>query len=140
MTEQATAIRTPQTNRMRCRIHRALTVAAATTGALALWVVTGPLTGIDPSVRSAGTVETVGAGAVLVSSLLAGLAAWASLAIVERLTDRPRRIWIPLAVAVFVVSLLGPLGSAVDLPSTAVLIGMHFEVGVWLLVGLPRPR
>lgn len=119
--------------------RRALTVAGATAAALALWALAGPVAGIDLTVRLDGGVQPVGPGAVVVASLLAGLAGWALLASLERILKRPGRTWTVIAVVVLVLSLAGPLGSAVGTASTVTLAGMHLIVAAVLIPGLGRP-
>ena len=70
---------------------RALAVLGATAAALAVWVVAVPLAGVDLAARTGATEQPVGPGAVAVSALLAGLAAWALLAVLERFTHGPGR-------------------------------------------------
>ncbi|MFA1550109.1 DUF6069 family protein [Actinomadura chokoriensis] len=128
-----------QRNPMQWRpVRRALTVAAATAAALALWTLTVPVAGLDPSAQTGGQDRPVGAGAVAVAGLITGLAAWALLALLERTAERPRRTWTITALAVLVLSLAGPLGSAGDAASTAVLTAMHLLVAAVLIPGLGR--
>jgi hypothetical protein len=75
--------------------------------------------------------------AVVAAGAAAGLAAWASLAALERWGSRPRTMWTALAVAVFLVSLGGPLGG--DGVTTAhrwMLIALHGAVAGVLIPGL----
>ena len=75
--------------------------------------------------------------AVALTSLTAGLAGWALLAVLERTVGRPARWWRAVALLVYVVSLLGPLGAT----STAValaLAALHTVVAGLLVVLLPR--
>jgi hypothetical protein len=138
----------PSRSAGRARTRRGLVVAGATAAALAVWMVADPVAGLDLAAESGGTVRPVGPGAVATVSLLAALAGWALLAVMERLsarrrTARPRRTWAIVAVAVLVVSLAGPLGSGADAASTAVLAGMHVAVAAVLVPGLSaggRPR
>jgi hypothetical protein len=92
-------------------------------------------------VRTArGAVQEVGPGSVVGASLAAGLAAWASLALLERLTARPRRNWTVLAVAVLVLSLTGPLGSGIGMGTTVALACMHLVAAAVLVPGLALSR
>ncbi|SNS41296.1 DUF6069 family protein [Actinomadura mexicana] len=118
--------------------RRVLTVAGAVAAPLALWVVTGPVTGLDPSAEMAGEVQRVGAGPVIAGSLVAGLAAWGLLALLERVSGRPGRVWTVIAVAGLVLSMTGPLGDAADGASMAVLVAMHLVVAAILIPGLGR--
>ncbi|MDP9866745.1 MULTISPECIES: DUF6069 family protein [Streptosporangium] len=121
----------------RTATRRALTVAGATAAALVLWALTGPVAGIGLSVRLDGAVQPVGPAAVATASLLAGLAGWALLALLERILKRPGRTWTVIAAVVLALSLAGPLG-AVDTASTVVLAGMHLIVAAVLIPGLGR--
>ncbi|WP_424533326.1 DUF6069 family protein [Sphaerisporangium viridialbum] len=121
----------------RTAARRPLTVAGATVAALAVWALADPVAGIDLAVRAGGAVQSVGPASVAMASLVAGLAAWALLASLERLTSRPGLIWTIIAFAVLVLSLLGPLG-AVGTASTLALAGMHLVVAAVLIPGLGR--
>ncbi len=104
--------------------------------ALALWALAGPVAGVAPTVRLDGAVRPVGPGAVAAASLLAGLAGWALLALLERVLKRPGRTWTVIAVAVLVLSLPGPITDAADIASAAILTGMHLIVAAVLIPGL----
>ncbi|MGA8114390.1 MAG: DUF6069 family protein, partial [Actinocatenispora sp.] len=82
----------------------------------------------------------VGPVAVVVAGLVAGLAAWALRAVLDRVLAHPARVWIPVAAVVLALSLAGPLGSAVDSAGAAWLAGMHLVVGAVLILGLGRRR
>ncbi|MEU8272436.1 DUF6069 family protein [Sphaerisporangium sp. NPDC049002] len=121
----------------RTATRRALTVAGGTVAALAVWAVAGPVAGAGLTVQVGGAVQPVGPGAVAVASLVAGLAAWALLASLERIVRRPGRLWTIIAVVVLVLSLLGPLG-AVGAGSMVALACMHLVVAAVLIPGLGR--
>lgn len=115
------------------RRARALAVAAATAGALAVWLVAVPLAGVDLVARTGGTDQTVGPVPVAVTTVLVGLAAWALLALLERLTRRARPIWTGLALAVLLVSMLGPLTGGVGAAAKLSLATMHVAIAVVLI-------
>jgi len=69
--------------------------------------------------------QTIGFAQVIVVTLLAGLVAWGLLVLLERTTPRATAIWTTIAVIVFVLSLLGPVGSGVNASSKVVLALMH---------------
>jgi Family of unknown function (DUF6069) len=121
------------------RTGRALTVAAGAAGALLLWTVNGPWAGRDLLVEQGDTTRTVGPVAVVVTALVAGLAAWALLAGLERAVRRPVRTYRIIASIVLLLSLAGPLGG-VDTAARLALLGLHLTVGVALIVGLPARR
>ncbi|WP_328474065.1 DUF6069 family protein [Actinoplanes sp. NBC_00393] len=117
----------PRINRYRLRTV-ALTVAATE----AAYLVLRYGAGID---LTAGDV-TVGPAAVAVTAAVAALAGWALLAVLERFTSRAVRIWRIVAVAVFLVSLLGTLGG-VDAGAVFGLSLLHAVVAGALITGLP---
>jgi hypothetical protein len=138
---------TPPRPPRRARTQRGLVVAGASAAALLVWAVADPVAGINLRVHDGGGgVRPVGPAAVATVSLLAGLAGWAFLAVLERFNTRSRRptwslrVWTVTAVAVLVVSLAGPLGSGVDGASAATLAGMHLVVAAVLIAGLRGRR
>lgn len=118
---------------------RGLVVVAAGSAALAGWLVTVPLLGVDLRVQpGGGPVQTVGAATVLVTSLTAALAAWALLALLERSTRRARTTWTVVATLVLLLSVAGPLTSAVTAAAGFALAALHLLVGAVLIPGLRR--
>jgi hypothetical protein len=131
------------TTNTRQRLHsptvgRAITVASGTAGALLQWSV-ATWGGIDLTVRQDGTVQQVGAGAVVTAALVAGTAAWALLALLERTVRRPVRTFRIIASAVLLLSLAGPLAGT-GVGSRLALLGLHLAVGIALIIGLPGRR
>lgn len=112
---------------------RALAVLAATAATLAVWATAVPLAGVDLVARSGGTEQTVTPAAVGVSTVVAGLAGWALLALLERFTALARAVWTGSAVVVLLVSLLGPLGGAVGTAATLTLVAMHLVAAAVLV-------
>ena len=122
------------------RTGRAVAVAAGVASALILWAVNDPWGGIDLAVRQGGTVQHIGPVAVAVTALIAGLAAWGLLAVLERTVRRPIRAYRIIASTLLVLSLAGPLGSGIGTSSKLVLLAMHLTVGAILIIGLPGRR
>jgi hypothetical protein len=145
--------------RRRIRTRRAATVAGAAAAALAVWAMTQSIGGTQLAVRSGGSVREIGAAAVVLTAVLVGLAGWGLLAWFERamlpersrsrplaeastgraMLRRPYRAWRLVAVAVFVVSLAGPLGG-VGTGARLALAAMHLVVAAVLIAGLPAAR
>ncbi|GLY81434.1 DUF6069 family protein [Actinoallomurus iriomotensis] len=115
-----------------------ITVLGAPAVALAVWALAVPLAGTTLTVRSGGGEQTVGPVAVAVASLLAGLAGWALLAVLERSAARPGRTWTIIALAVLALSLTGPLGGAAGAAAALVLVLLHLAVAAVLVTGLVR--
>lgn len=113
-------------------------MAGAPAAALTVWALAVPVAGTTLTVRMGDGAQPVGPAPVVVASLLAGLAGWAVVAVLERSTARPGRIWAIVAAAVLAVSLTGPLGSAVGAAAALVLILLHLVVAAVLIPGLAR--
>jgi hypothetical protein len=119
---------------------RALTVLAAIVATLVIWAVEARLLGIDLRARPVpgAAAVVVGPAAVVSFTLLAGLAAWGLLALLERLTSRARAVWIVVAVLALLISLAGPLGGAVTATAAVGLACMHVAAAAILIPLLPR--
>jgi hypothetical protein len=138
--EYATTTTTTDTTVAVRRTGRAITVVAAAAGALLLWTVDRPWAGIDLAVRQGDTTQHIGPAAVVLAALVAGLAAWGLLALLERTVRRSGRTYRIIASIVLILSLAGPLASGVDASSRLALLGMHLTVGAALIIGLPGRR
>ena len=118
---------------------RALTVAAATVAAVAVWAISVPLLGVHLLVRfGTGATQSVGIDYVAGATVLASLAGWGVLALLERRTARARTIWTGAALVVVLVSLSLPLTAGTTSSTTAVLAVMHVAVAAILIPGLRR--
>ena len=109
--------------------------------ALAVWGLSELVFGIDvrQPAFGPGVPQDLTAGPVVVASVLAGLAAWLTLAVLERITRHARAAWVTLATLVLVVSLGAPLsGRGIDEQSRLVLALLHLTVGALLIVLLSR--
>ncbi|MBP2411435.1 two-component system response regulator DesR [Arthrobacter stackebrandtii] len=73
--------------------RRSLAVAGAVGSAVVLWLVGFGLLGLDPEVGSAGQVQEVNLASTVAVPLLAGLAAWGLLALLERRGAKGVRAW-----------------------------------------------
>lgn len=119
--------------------HRLLFVPAAVVAPVVAWTILEAGFGHDlraPAMGGAPGMD-IGFTAVVAAAATAGLAAWASLAALERWSSRPRTMWTAIAVAVFLVSSGGPLGG--DGVTTAprwMLIALHGAVAGVLIPGL----
>jgi hypothetical protein len=120
---------------------RPLAVALAVLAALAVWAISELVFGVDvrQPAFGPGVPQDLTAGPVVVASLVAGLAAWLALAVLERLTRHARTAWVALATLVLVASLGAPLsGRGIDGESRLVLALLHLTVGALLIVLLAR--
>lgn len=116
--------------------RRAAVVGSGVGAALVAWAVVAPARGVHLDARSGGAVQHVGAGAVILASLAAGLLAWGAVVVIVRLRpDRARTLWTVLGAVVLLLSLAGPAGGL----TTADVVGLgvlHLVVGVVLVLGL----
>lgn len=136
MSNHVRSYQTPDTTPNRSiRIYAVVATIVAT---LAIWIIAVLLMKIDLPVHLGPGIQHVGALAVIITSLIAGLAAWGTLAALERMTTRPRTIWVTLAVILLLLSLAGPLGSATTTTAKIALSCMHLAAGAILIPTLAR--
>lgn len=110
----------------------------AALAALAVWVLTVPLGGVE--LAAGKPPVTISPVSVVIVAALATLAAWGVRAILVRLVPAERAVmwWRVTCIGALVISLIGPLGAA-SLPAFGALVAMHVSVGAAVLVGL-EPR
>jgi hypothetical protein len=122
------------------RARRLTAVIAAAAAAAGVWTVAGPLAGVQLMARVSahGPAQQIGPASVVIMSLLAGLAAWALLALLERHASHPRRAWTAVAATVLAISLAGPLTAGRGIATVAALCGMHLAVGAVLILAMRR--
>lgn len=123
-------------HRLEGRGLRVATVVAAPAAALIAWRVT-QLIGVDLKTSNG----SIGAGSVLVVSLLVALIAWPVANLIGRRSGAPRRRWVQVTIALLVISLAGP-ASAKSAGAAACLICLHLIVAAVVITGyaqtLPR--
>lgn len=121
--------------------RRVVAVVAAVAAALAVWAVLGALAGVDLVVRadprSVATLQ-VGPVAVFATSLVAALAGWAFLAVLERRISRARSVWTAVALVVLALSLAGPLTAGATVAAKLALAAVHLVVAAVLVPLLRR--
>jgi hypothetical protein len=112
--------------------NRIATVLAATAIALLGWAAFR-LLGVE-LVTEAQTVGPVDAAA---AALVAALAGWGVVALLERRSARPQRAWALIGSTALSLSMLGPSRLA-DGTSAAALIALHVLVAVVVMIGFAR--
>lgn len=123
------------------RKARLLGIVGATVAAVLVFAIAQYALGMDLHTPASGSMPAMplNPGFVVFVSLLASLAGWALLALLERFTSGGRRIWNVIAIAVAVLSLSGPMsGSGITGGNRLVLALMHVAVAAVLIPSLSR--
>jgi hypothetical protein len=125
----------------RPRRAHALAVSAAALAALAVWLITDLLLGIDltaPTRPGSQELMSITPALVAGTSLVVALAGWALLALLERFTARARTSWTAIAVLFALLSLAGPLSAlaSTSAANAGALALMHLAVAAVLIPGL----
>ncbi|MHB8451983.1 MAG: DUF6069 family protein [Mycobacteriales bacterium] len=124
------------------RLRRLAAVVTAVVTALALWAIAVHAAGVDlrsPGFGQSQKPAALSPGAVAAVSGLAGFTAWGLLALLERTTRRPLRVWTTVALLALVVSLGAPLsGQGVSAASRGILACLHVLAAVTIIVLIGR--
>ena|SRR5829696_361487 len=112
-------------------------VAVAAAAALVIWAV-ARLLGVDVEVELGGEIRQVGPADILVTTIVAGLAAWVVYSLLAR-TPRTARWWPFVGSTAIAISMLGPSYLS-DGAAPVTLIAMHLAVGAILIKGLLEAR
>jgi hypothetical protein len=111
----------------------------AVVAAVAVWVVAGPVSGVPFKIKSGSKTQHVDAPTVVIITLIAGLAAWGVVALLERSSaSSPRILWTAIAVVVLALSLAGPFGSGITQATKVSLACEHLAVAAVLIPGMAR--
>jgi Family of unknown function (DUF6069) len=104
------------------------------------WAMAVPIAGVRLAVHnSSGGQTEVQVAQVAIAGLLAGVAAWGLLAVLERYSRRARSVWTVIAATILALSLTGPL-SATSAAAGITLACLHLLVGGTIIVGLRAVR
>jgi Family of unknown function (DUF6069) len=112
-------------------------IALAAAAALLLWAV-ARLLGVDVEVELGGEIRQVGPVDILVTTIVAGLAAWVVYSFLAR-TPRTARWWPSVGSIAIGISTVGPFNLS-DGAATVTLLAMHLAVGAILIRGLLEAR
>lgn len=123
------------TGRRRAELLRLSGAGAAGVAVLAVWLVARHGANVDPRTPAFGDNQSTGlaGGFAVAVAVLASVLAWGFVELLQRRTQRPRRVWMVSALIVFAVSLSGPLsGGGVSGVQRLVLVCMHLVVAAVL--------
>lgn len=132
---------TTKLNSDRRLVARAATAALAVAVAVVVWTVATQVFDIEVLSPEMGgePPAPISAAQVVAASAAASLAAWGLLAALERLTKRPRRLWLSTAAGAFVLSLGAPLtGAGITGANQATLAALHVAVAAVVIPGMLR--
>lgn len=119
--------------------RRAVTVFSAVAAAALTWAIAVPLLNTDLTLTIGDqSPSTVGIGPVIVTSLVATLAGWASLTALERFSSHARAIWTAVATTALLVSFAPLVAAEATTAAKATLALLHVVVATVLIPGLTR--
>jgi hypothetical protein len=122
------------TDRARTRHGVDHSICVLATGLAGLIWLVWRATGSELAIRSGHETHQVGLVSALVTAAVVSVAGLGLLRFLERRSPRGLRTWTIVACAVWLVSLLGPLGAA-DPMSGVALTSLHLVVGATVVLG-----
>jgi Family of unknown function (DUF6069) len=112
-------------------------IAAAATGLA--WIL-GKLAHVDYIADTPTGSRQITLALTTVATLAAGLAGWIVIALLERFTSSPRRIWIALTIVVLVISIVPVFLTTANLGTRFMLTALHCVAAAVLIPALPMPH
>ncbi|WP_248583536.1 DUF6069 family protein [Nocardioides sp. InS609-2] len=110
-------------------------VLEAMLAALVAWSLWSSVGDVELTAGSGADVRHVGVGAAVTTALVVAVAGALALRAFEAMSKRGRTWWTVVAAAVWLLSLLGPLGAR-DTSAWLALTSLHLVVGAIVLFGL----
>jgi hypothetical protein len=115
----------------------AIAIAATATGLA--WLL-GRLAHVDYIVATSIGTRTITLGLTIVATVVAGLAGWVVIALLERYTSSPRRVWIALTLVVLALSIAPVFWTTANLGTQLMLTALHCVAAAVLIPALPQRR
>jgi Family of unknown function (DUF6069) len=112
-------------------------IAAAATGLA--WIL-GKLAHVDYIADTPTGTRQITLALSTVATLAAGLAGWIVIALLERYTSSPRRVWIALTIVVLVLSIVPVFRTTANLGTQLMLAALHCVAAAILIPALPTPH
>jgi uncharacterized protein DUF6069 len=110
-------------------------IAAAATGLA--WIL-GRLARVDYIADTPTGTRQITLALTVVATVAAGMAGWVVIALLERYTSSPRRVWIALTLVVLVVSIVPIFWTAATLSTQLMLAALHCVAAAVLIPALPQ--
>jgi hypothetical protein len=127
----------PVVRNARWRAGRVVTIAIAATATGLAWLL-GRLAHVDYIVDTPIGTRTISLGLTVVATVAAGLAGWVVIALLERYTSSPRRLWIALTLVVLVASIVPVFRTTASLGTQYMLTALHCVAAAVLIPALPQ--
>ena len=112
-------------------------IAAAATGLA--WVL-GKLAHVDYIADTPTGTRQITLALTTVATLAAGLAGWIVIALLERYTSSPPRLWTALTIVVLVISIVPVFRTTANLGTQLMLTALHCVAAAVLIPALPTPH
>jgi hypothetical protein len=120
--------------------RRLLAMGAGVLSCVGIWAIVVPVAGHDLVVKNPGHADIViGLAAVIFVAVLASLAGWLLLALLERFTRRARPVWTGVAIVVLLLSFLPIVGADTTTATRVTLVLMHLSVAAALFAAAYSP-
>ena len=127
----------PVVRNARWHVGRVVAIAVATTATGLAWLL-GRLAQVDYIVDTPIGTRTITLALTIVATVAAGLAGWVVIALLERYTSSPRRVWIALTLVVLVLSIVPVFRTPANLGTQLMLTALHCVAAAVLIPALPQ--
>jgi len=127
----------PAVRNARWRAGRVVTIAIAATATGLAWLL-GRLAHVDYVVDTPFGTREITLALTIVATVAAGIAGWVVIALLERYTTSPRRVWIALTLVVLVISIVPVFRTPANLGTQLMLTALHCVAGAVLIPALPQ--
>jgi uncharacterized membrane protein YecN with MAPEG domain len=121
----------------RWRAGRVVVIAIAATATGLAWLL-GRLAHVDYIADTPVGTREITLALTIVATVAAGLAGWIVIALLERYTSSPRRVWIALTLVVLVLSIVPVFWTTANLGTQLMLTALHCVAAAVLIPALPQ--
>ncbi|MBM2619686.1 hypothetical protein JIG36_29680 [Actinoplanes sp. LDG1-06] len=115
--------------------RRLITILVAAVATAVVWVIAHLAFGVEIRAKTGGAEQTVGLAAVIIATVVAGFAGWGVLALLERWTANPGRVFTIVGAVVLLLSLGGPAGGLTTGAKVSLAL-LHLVAALILVPGL----
>jgi hypothetical protein len=119
----------------RWRPGRVVAIAVAAAATALAWL-SGRLAHVDYIVNTPIGTRQITLALSVAATVVAGIAGWAVIAVLERYTASPKRVWIALTLVVLVLSIVPVFRTTANLATQLMLSALHCVAAAVLIPGL----